>query len=196
MLVIPCSVYLYISRMGKDRGDALAAGTVILILSFLEEFLTYVDIPNREVIAEYMAIVMMVLLLILILMSIRRLRPEISRYPYPFVYLPAAILLFYPLIQGTEALTHLILMIIQGGSVLALLFLTVAHFSLFEKKWIAVITVLSFFGAYVLFWYAPMFMTIQQWMWQSLLSVGMIGASIAVPVILSETNLYKDPGNL
>lgn len=196
LLVLPMALYLYISRMGKNRGDALVAGVFVIILMFLREIVSLIDIPRRDLITEYAAILLLVLMLILILMSIRRLRPEISRYPYPFVYVPVLILLFYPLIQGTEALTSIIFMIIQGGSVLALLFLTIAHFSLFVKKWVAIVNVIILLTAYFLFWFAPLFMATEQWMWQSLLSVGMITSSIAFPVILSETNLYKEPAEL
>lgn len=196
LLVIPMSLYLYVSRMGKNRRDALVTGVFVLIVAFLREIISLIDIPRRALIEEYAAILLLILLLILILMSIRRLRPEISRYPYPFVYVPVTILLFYPLIQGTEALTNIIFKIIQGGSVLALLFLTVAHFSLFVRRWIAVANVIALLLAYIIFWFAPLFMATEQWMWQSLLSVGMIASSIAFPVILSETNLYKKPAEL
>ena len=193
LLVLPMALYLYISRMGKNGGDALFVGVFIIILMFLREILTLTDIARRDLILEYASILILVLLLILILMSIRRLRPEISSYPYPFVYVPTLVMLFYPLIQGTEALTSIILMIIQGGSVLTLLFLTIAHYSLFKRKWVAIANVIILLAAYFLFWFAPLFIATEQWMWQSLLSVGMITASIAFPVILSETNLYKEP---
>ncbi|PWN07555.1 hypothetical protein [Rhodohalobacter mucosus] len=196
LLVLPISLYLYITRMGKDRRDALFTGAIVLILMFFREIVSLTDVTGRELLKEYSAILLLVLLLILILMSIRRLRPEISRYPYPFVYVPFIILLFYPLVQGTEALTNIIFIIIEGGSVLSLLFLTIAHFSLFEKKWVAVLNVVVLFLAYIFFWFEPQFFAAEQWMWQSLLSIGMITSSIAFPVILSETNLYKEPAQL
>jgi len=79
LLVLPMALYLYISRMGKNRRDALITGVLVLLLIFVREIVTLTGIPQREVIEEYAAILLLVMLLILILMSIRRLRPEISR---------------------------------------------------------------------------------------------------------------------
>lgn len=196
LLIIPVSIYMYQARMGSDRKDAKVIGVMVLITALFYEISRHIEFTYKEITQEYLSITIFVLILILILMSIRRLRPEISRYPYPFVYVPLLILLFYPLIQGTVALTNIILMIIQGGSVAASLFLTIAHYDLFKKRWVAILNVILLLSAYVIFWYLPVLFDTRIWMWQSLLAAGMITAAISLPVILSETNSYKPPQQL
>jgi hypothetical protein len=196
LLIIPVSIYLYQARMGNNRRDAKVIGLMVLIAALIFEITRHIEFTYKEMSQEYLIISIFIMILILILMSIRRLRPEISRYPYPFVYVPVLILLFYPLIQGTNALTDIILMIIQGGAVVAAVFLTAAHFDLFKKRWVAILNVLLLMSTYIIFWYLPAFIEIRIWMWQSLLAAGMITAAISLPVILSETNFYKPPQEL
>lgn len=191
----PIAMVIYHSRMGSDRQDAKYLGLLIYISIFLYEISLHFDLPFTDITREYIAIFIFVLILILLLMSIRRLRPDISRYPYPFVYVPLIILFFYPLIAGVSALTDIVLIIIQGGSLLSIAFLTTAHFDLFHSKWVAIMNILLLGLSYSIYWFMPS-TDLELWMWQSFIAAGMVTTAISLPVILSETNLYKKPNNI
>jgi hypothetical protein len=193
LLTIPAAIYFSLSRINPERKDAKAVSAILLIVLFVNEVMIVSGAETHEIISGYLVISMNALMLILLLIGIHWLRPGYARYPYLFVYFPLIIVLSYPLIDGTEVLVNIILMIIQGGSLLVFASLYAAHFSTFKRNWLAVISVISFLAAYIVFWYLPESVNITLWMWQPLIVMGMISASLTFPNLLSEKLTSEKP---
>lgn len=133
-----------------------------------------------------------VLVFILLLLAIRYLRPDISRYPYGFAYLPGIIMLVYPLIDKSEAITIIIYMMMQAGSILVFTFLIVGHYDQIKRGWMGIIAITSFLAAYLIFWILPSAFEIQVWYWKPFLAIGMLSASLSFPYVLNDHRNIPD----
>ncbi|MEX2435956.1 MAG: hypothetical protein WD735_04670, partial [Balneolaceae bacterium] len=74
----------------------------VLLIPVHEIFVIY-PFQFSEIVNEWILISISILLLIVLLITIRNLKPEIIRYPYPLVYVPLLVLAAYPSLQGTPA---------------------------------------------------------------------------------------------
>jgi hypothetical protein len=186
LLTVPAALYFSLTRTSIRRRDAKIISSITLLLLFVHELLLVTESQIIEITAGYFVIVINSLILVLLLLAIHWLRPAYARYPYAFVYVPLIIGLSYPLIDGTEVLVNIILIIVQGGSLLVFIGLYAGHFSAFKRGWLAIISILSFLSAFGIFWFLPEQVEISIWMWQPLVVLGMISASLTFPNLLSE----------
>jgi hypothetical protein len=177
------SVYFLLSRIPENRKDIKILGGISCFSVFSHELLHIFEITHYQLVTDYISIAIYSVLLIIILITIRLHKPEYARYPYLFVYTPILVLLLFPFIQGTEVLTSLILKLIQAGSIIALLLLSIAHYELFKRGWQAGVSILLLATSYLIFWFFPDKMNLQLWMWQPQLAVSMFLLSITFPYI-------------
>lgn len=186
LIVSVCSAFIFAKRTDKECKDIKIIGVLAYLLSFFAQLILLIDLNFNELISEYTFIAVLVLSLSILLMTIRWLRPEIARYPYGFVFIPSLILLFYPVIQGTEAITNIIQMMIQISTILVLVLLVIAHYDHFKRGWLMSLSILSYIIAFILYWILPQFLSVELWMWESFIAIGMISTSLTFPNLLTE----------
>lgn len=133
---------------------------------------------------DYLSLSAYSFVLIILLSTIRCLKPDYARYPYPFVFIPLIIMAFYPFIQGTDALTLLILKLLQAGSLITFLLLIIGHYDMFKRGWMVILSLVLFLSSYLLYWYMPEQVTVANWMWQPQLAIGIFLSSITYPYML------------
>ncbi len=184
LLTIPVAIYFLFTRIENAHYDVKVNGLITLFLLFSNELLPLLNEEFYITISGYLVMGIHVFILIVLLDVIHWLRPEFSRYPYPFVYIPLIILLSYPFIEGTEVLINIILTIIQGGSLFVLGTLYIGHYSSFKRKWIALLSIFTFLAAFSIFWFLPGNIEISKWMWQPLIVVGMISSAYTLAYLL------------
>lgn len=179
--------YLLFSRIPSVHRDVKALLISSAIITAAAELLEFFPFTYSNLIQEYLLIILFTLILIVLLMTIRVLKPSYARYPYASVFLPLLVLISYPFIQGTPALTSVILQILQGGSILVLAMLIAAHFGQFKRGWMAIGIFLSMLTAYLIYWLLPLFMDLAVWMWQPFVITGMIFTAISFPRIFGDS---------
>ncbi|MEX0823200.1 MAG: hypothetical protein WD008_02360 [Balneolaceae bacterium] len=159
----------------------------VLLIPVHEIFVIY-PFQFSEIVNEWILISISILLLIVLLITIRNLKPEIIRYPYPLVYVPLLVLAAYPSLQGTPALTNIIFMMLQGAGLLVISILFVGHSESIEHPKYAIIGVCSLFTAYGMYWIAGDFYELSSWSWEVLIAVGMISLPISFVGFIKNTH--------
>lgn len=186
LIVSVLSAFIFAKRTNKKRRDIKITGVLAYLFTFLVQFILLIDLNFKELISEYVLIAVLVLSLTILLMTIRWLRPEIARYPYGFVFIPSLILLFYPVIQGTDAITNIIQIMIQISAIVVLIFLVIAHYDHIKRGLLITISIISYVIAFIIYWILPEFFSIKIWMWESFIALGMISTSFTFPNLLTE----------
>lgn len=174
--------------MEAQFKDLKYLGTGVLSLVFILESLQFYSADILPIIHDIIALLIQALVLIILLITIRLLRPEISRYPYGFAYIPIIVVLMYPFIEESQAITTIIYMMIQGGSVFVLALLIIGHFDVIKRGWLAIITIVSFLSAYLIYWILPADLEIETWYWKPFIAIGMLTASLTLPYLVKDHN--------
>jgi hypothetical protein len=191
LIVSVISGLILANKVDPEALDIKLSGIFLFIIVFSAELIPLihfrlVEVPSFQAIFNYLSISTFALILTMLLMTIRWLRPEIARYPYPFVFVPLLIIAFFPFIEGTESITNIILLMIQAGSILVLALLITLHYKHFQKGWMIILSLLSFIAAFTIFWIIPGFADIQIWMWKPFIAIGMFTFSLTYPNLLSD----------
>lgn len=160
----------------------------VFLIPVHELFVIY-PFHSSGIINEWLLITISSLLLIVLLITIRNLKPEIIRYPYPLVYVPLLVLAAYPSLQGTPALTNIIFMMLQGAGLLVISILFIGHSESVKDLKYAVTGVLSLFAAYGIYWIAGDFYELSSWSWQVFIAMGMISLPISFVGFIKETHV-------
>lgn len=186
LILSPLCILLYLKRLDVQFRDLKYLGTGTLLLVFVLESLQFYSTEILPLIHDILALLVQALVLIILLLTIRLLRPEISRYPYGFAYIPIIVVFLYPLIEESQAITTIIYMMIQAGSVFVLAMLIIGHFDVIKRGWVAIITIISFLSAYLIYWILPSAFEIEAWYWKPFMAIGMLTASLTFPYLVRD----------
>jgi hypothetical protein len=185
------SILFLIKRVPASGKEIGIFGVLICLLTVAHQLFDIFKVDQYEIINDYLSLSSYSFVLIILLYTIRSLKPEYARYPYLFVFLPLIIPAFYPFIQGTDALTSLILKLLQAGSLITFLLLIIGHYDTFKRGWMVILTLILFLTSYMIYWYMPEQVSVELWMWQPQLAIGILLTSISFPYILIN-NLYVE----
>lgn len=182
-----CYVIVY-RRFDEAPKDIILTYSFLLLLLVIIQLMILADLAIRELVVEVLHITNLTVAYIILLQTIRYLKSENYRYPYPFVFTPVLILITYPFLYDIEVLKVVIIAGIEGGGLLVLLFLFIYHKDYFKRRIIAYISIalllLSFILARVV---------IDDWvladeLWPVALSAGMILFTYSFSYLLKGTS--------
>lgn len=187
LISISCfvSILIVLNRVPKQNLDIKISAITALLFLLITEILLFYTFPYAEIVTEAITLLAFTIVLSMLLMIIHMVKPEFVRYPYPIVFMPLIIVLGYPLIKGINALTDLILILLQGGGIIVFFLLFTAHHDRFKRKWLLLFGGFLLFGTYVIYWFLEPYMgEYHHWVWQSLAAIGMIITALEFPDIL------------
>lgn len=185
LIVAFISVFFYSNRLPEQNKDLKIIGSLSFLLIFTIEAVLLAEFPFDQMVAEITAILLCCLLLVLLLLTIRFLRPEISRYPYGFAFIPLSVPLLYPFMHESEAIFNIILMMLQSCSLFVLSLLVIGHFDQFKRGWLAIISIISLLSAFLIYWVLPDFHEIEIWYWKPFIATGMFSLALSFPYLLT-----------
>ncbi|MEX0639196.1 MAG: hypothetical protein WD094_01950, partial [Balneolaceae bacterium] len=118
------TLYILLFKRGVSLIEfrpLLSASVITSAFPFL-----FKNLPTQQsqVVSEWSMLVSVTLLLITLALFIYRMKPVYNRFPYPFVYLPFLVLIFYPLISDAEILKDFLNILLQSGALLIFILLT------------------------------------------------------------------------
>lgn len=164
-------VYWYFKDSPKDiKATYLFA----LFLVLVSQVLIIADLAFVELIVEVLYIAILTFVYIILLQSIRHLKSEHYRYPYPFVFTPVFLLITYPFLYDINVLKEVIINLIEGGGIAVIIFLFVYHINAFKRKYLAYSGLLSFILAMILASFLSQKWIYADFLWPVFLSFGMI----------------------
>lgn len=164
------AIYVTFSLEDRHRGgrNILMLSLVSIVLYQINQFLEY---EFNSIINELLVLIIFTSGLSFLLLTVRKLKPEYARYPYLIVLFPFILVVLYPLIMGETSIIHLILQLVQVAALLAFLSILISHVEIQKIRLLTALTFLLFLSAGILFWFGEM-ITIEKWLWQSLLAIG------------------------
>ncbi|PKD44541.1 hypothetical protein [Rhodohalobacter barkolensis] len=165
------AAYIFTAFDGKHR-DVKNVGlfTLLCIVIFqLNQFLDYSS-NISSIVTEVLYLSIFSLVLTFLLLTIRKLKPEFARYPYPIAFIPVLIVVLYPLIIGNESILNLVGQLLQLAGLLTLLLLIISHLE--HSRIIATtsISFILFLSGAAIYWFDGS-IPIGSWLWQSLVAV-------------------------
>lgn len=166
--------------------------SVSLVLISAHEVVSLIPFPGQEYISWLLYTSAFSFILVMLLMTIRNLKPEFTRYPYPFVFMPLLLLIAAPFIQAVSILMNFISILLQGGGVLVLFLLYTGYPERFKRLWLAITGLVAFIIAYILCWFMSGLPHIYSWMWQTLAAVGIFATSFTYPRLINPDEPSSD----
>lgn len=166
------TLYILLFKRGVSLIEfrpLLSASVITSAFPFL-----FKNLPTQQsqVVSEWSMLVSVTLLLITLALFIYRMKPVYNRFPYPFVYLPFLVLIFYPLISDAEILKDFLNILLQSGALLIFILLTVSLFSTLKYRIILYTGQLLLLLALGVFWFYDFAGDDLIWYWQLPLTAG------------------------
>ena len=115
----------------KNMADQFRDARIALVTAgcfwLIAKTYTSTGLPFSEIIAEMSLIITFSVILVSLLMMIRKLKPEIFRYPYAMVFMPVVIPFSYYLIYQTSLMKDTILHSVSAMILLVLLVISTGY---------------------------------------------------------------------
>lgn len=162
-------IFTAFDRKHRDVKNVGLFTLLCVVIFQLNQFLDYSS-NISSIVTEVLYLSIFSLVLTFLLLTIRKLKPEFARYPYPIAFIPVLIVILYPLILDNQSIISLVGQLLQLAGLLTLLLLIISHL---ERNRIILITSISFIlflsGA-AIYWFNG-FISMGSWLWQSLVAV-------------------------
>ncbi len=141
---------------------------VSIILFQINKFLSY---DYSWIVSDVLNLSIFSIILTILLITVRKLKPDFSRYPYVIAFFPFLIPMLYPLIIGNDSIIYLVLQLLQIAALLSLVLLLMSQFEEKRTLLLTVLAVVLFVAAGVLYWFEEP-IQIGFWLWKSLTAIG------------------------
>jgi len=126
------------------------------------------------------------LVLVLLMISIRLLQPQHTRYPVVYSYFPLLLLPFYAYFIDSEILQFITNMTVQATALLVYVGLVITYWNSIDKGYLLFLSLLAFASAFLLKWFPWFDSALILPATHLLAGIGMIISSFKFPSILTK----------
>jgi len=135
---------------------------------------------------ELMLLSVVLLVLILLLVSVRLIQPQYTRYSVVYSYFPILILPFYAYFIDSEMLNFITNMTLQATALFVYTDLIITYWKSVDRGYVLFLSVLAFLSAFVINWFPWLESSVNQPAIHLFSAIGMIISSLKFPSIITE----------
>lgn len=170
---ILCLYFVYKHLTDRVKSVKYVSSAALLIWILMHIFYG-IDLPHHQNILDMIHITGLALVLVTLLLIIRYLRPEIFRYPYVLAFAPLLIPVAQLLVIDTHLIKDIIVMSTQGVAIFVFVLLMMSNKLDLSARFSIIVSAILLIITFILVWFLSNNFVIEDYLWQILLSAGMI----------------------
>lgn len=174
IITVVASLAIVYKKFPSEARDIKYISLAALFGWMIGDIAMAANIPYIENLHIFLQSLALALLLIVYLIFIRQRKPVIFRYPYYIVFIPLLIPVAQFIVMQTVIMREIILMSLQGVSILVFILLAVGYARELQYKLLTIIGVILLLWGFSFYWILQNYFIVFEWAWGITNSLGMI----------------------